>query len=334
MSLVWTLLALALALGAVAAALARRLHAARGHAARLGSRLASVLAGDSVGLAVWNAAGRLVACNPRFRDFYPGTPLRPGLEMEDLLRFTAARGLIQAPDDQVESWVGARLAGLREASRDVVRTADGRWLDIRIAPSDHGEVLMLYVDVTGARDAGAALADRDRELASRTADRDLLQRALDAASAAGSFESAARQVNGLVCRWAGWPVGHAYRAAPDGSRRLDPVPEAAAIDGDDFEPLRPALARERPSAGDGLAGRVMQSGRVIWVANVESDPTFSAERRASMPGIRGACGVPVTCGTQAAAVLEFLSREPLVPSDSATRMLAAVGRILGSVLDR
>ena len=324
MSFVWAVLTLTL--GAVAALLARRLHAARDHASRLGARLATVLAGDSVGLAVWNAGGRLVACNPRFREFYPETPIRPGLEIEDLLRFTATRGLVQAPEDQIESWVGARLNGVREASRNVVRTADGRWLDMRIGPTDHGEILMLYADVTDVHDAGAALVDRDRQIENRAADLDLLHGAIDATSAARSFDSAVRQVNRLICRWAGWPVGHAHRAALDRDRRLDPMPEALVTDGDDIEPLRAALA--------GLAGRVVQSASVVWVANVESDPTFSAERRGRMPGIRGACGVPVTCGTQVVAVLEFLSREQLVPSEPASRLLGSVGRILGAMPGR
>ena len=101
-----------LALAAAAFLLARRLHAARGHAARLGARLAAVLAARGAGLAVWSRDGRLVACNPRFREFYPDVPIRPGVELEDLVRATVTRGLVQVPEAEVEG-VGAGAAGGR-----------------------------------------------------------------------------------------------------------------------------------------------------------------------------------------------------------------------------
>ena len=321
----------ALALAAAVFLLARRVHVAREHAARLGGRLAAVLAGRAAGLAVCSPAGRLVACNPRFREFYPDMPLRPGLELEDLVRATVTRGLVQVPEDEVEAWVQARLAGARAAVCDVVRTADGRWLEMRIGPSDGGETLLLYTDVTAAREAAAELAARDAQLDGRAADLALLQAALAIAGEAGSFEAAARRINERVCRWAGWPVGHVWRAA-DGGAALAPCPEALVTDGDGFGPLRAALAAERPARGEGLAGRVLQAGRVVWVANAESDPTFPAERRASMPGIRGACGVPVRRGEQVVAVLEFLAREQLVPGEAAARLLESVGRALGSAV--
>ena len=319
-----------LALAAAVFLLARRLHAARDQAARLGARLAAVLAGRAAGLAVWSPEGRLVACNPRFREFYPDVPIRAGLELEDLVRFTVTRGLVQVPEAQVEAWVQARLAGARAAACDVVRTADGRWLEMRVGPSDGGETLMLYTDVTTAHEVAAALAERDAQLDGRAADLELLQAALAAAGEAGSFEAAARRINEQVCRWAGWPVGHAWRAV-DGGAALAPCPQTLAIDGDGLEPMRAALAAERPARGEGLAGRVLQAGRVVWVANAQSDPTFPAARRASMPGIRGACGVPVKRGEQVVAVLEFLSREQLVPVEGTARLLESVGRALASV---
>ena len=327
-----------LALAAATWLLARRLRAARGHAARVAARLAAVLAGAGAGLAVWNAGGRLVACNPRFREFYPDVPLEPGQDLEDLVRFTATRGLVQVADEQVDAWVRARLDGARAGLRDVVRAADGRWIEMRLGPSGGGETLMLYTEVTEAQEAGAALAARTAQLERRAADLDLLQRALDAAGEAGSFDAAAQRINALVCRWAGWPAGHAWRVASDGAA-LAPRPATLALDGggaldeDGCALLRAALAAERPRRGEGLAGRVLHAGRTVWIANTESDPTYSAARRASMPGIRGACGVPIKRGEQVVAVLEFLSREQLAPAERSTRLLESVARILGAVPD-
>ena len=116
MSVVWAVLLLlppVLAIGL----LARRLHQARAHAARVEARLAAVLAAAGSGLSVWTAEGRLAACNARFRELYPGVPIKPGLELEDLLRLTAARGLVQVAEDDTEAWVQARLTGVRGGER-------------------------------------------------------------------------------------------------------------------------------------------------------------------------------------------------------------------------
>ncbi len=322
-----------LALAAAAFLLARRLHAARDHAARLGARLATVLAGRAAGLAAWSADGRLLACNPRFREFHPDLPLRPGLALEDLVRATVARGLVQVPEAEVEAWVQARLAGARAETCDVVRTADGRWLEMRIGPSDGGETLMLYTDVTAAHEAAAALAERDAQIDGRSAELALLQAALAIATEADSFEAGARLINERVCGWAGWPAGFAWRVVDDGSA-LEACPETLVVDDENLQPLQAALAAERPARGEGLAGRVLQAGRVVWVPNTESDPTFPAARRTSLPGLRGACGVPVVRGAQVVAVLEFLAREQLVPSEATTRLLEGVGRALGTVPER
>ena len=81
-------------------------------------------------------------------------------------------------------------------------------------------------------------------------------------------------------------------------------------------------------------GRALQSERIVWIANLESDPTFSSERRAVMPGIRGACAVPVKSRGQVVAVLEFLSREQLAPASSATRLLRGIADAVGLAYDR
>ena len=233
MSLLWALplVLLAVLLLAVLFLVARRLHEARERGARLGSRLAALLASHSAGLSVWNAHGRLVACNSRFREAYPGVPIKLGLELEDLMRFTVTRGLIQVPDDETDSWVHRHLARFREASQQVFRTADGRWLEVRSVPTDRGEVLLLYTDVTDARDAELALGERSRQLESQSAELALLRQAVDIAATAGSFESVVQQVVDHVCDWSGWPIGHAYRITRDDREQLEPMRPWRSADG-------------------------------------------------------------------------------------------------------
>jgi len=309
--------------------LARRLHQARDRVGHLQARLASVLGRDSTGVSIWGPDGRLVACNERFREFYPDVPIKRGLELEDLVRFTATRGLVQVPEEELESWVAACLSGRQESRRDVVRAADGRWLALDIGPTDRGETLMLYTDVTDGHDAEVVGTELTAQLAARTAEVHLLLHLVDAISNQDSFDTAAGRLVALVCEWAEWPVGHVYRI--DSNTSLASPIRATVHASEAFDTLRTALQSEEPHPAADLAERVFRSGRVVWVANLGSDPTFSDERRAVMKGIRGACGVPITRDERVVGVIEFLSPAPLVPSPSRTAVLKAAGAILGSV---
>ena len=329
MSVAWAVLLLLPPVLAVGL-LAHRLHRTRAGAARVEARLAAVLAAAGSGLSVWTTAGRLVACNARFRELYPDVPLKPGLELEDLLRFTVTRGLVQVPDVETEAWVQARLAGVGERARTVVRTAAGGWLEIQAAPVDGGETLLLYTDVTDAEEVRGESAERKRQLAGRTADLELLRGVLAAADAGEPLEAAVARVVALVCDWAGWPVGRAWRAAGNDPPLLEPLPAALVTSGSDYEALRPMLADEPSADADSLALRAARAGRVVWVADVEGDPAFQGGGRPELPGIRGACAVPVRSGGKVVAVLEFLSSEQLVPAEPATRLLESAALMLGA----
>ena len=329
MSMVWAVLLLlppALAIGL----LARRLHQARTRAARVEARLAAVLAAAGSGLSVWTAGGRLAACNDRFRELYPDVPIKPGLELGDLLRFTATRGLVHVPEEETEAWVQARLAGVREGSRTVVRTAAGPWLELRAAPVDGGETLLLYTDVTDAEETRGELADRSRQCDRLSADLELLRGVLAEAAAGEPLEAAAARVVAHVCTWGGWPVGRAWRVAGGDPPRCEPLQDALVVRGAEYAPLRPLLEDDPAADGDSLAVRAARAGRVVWVASVEGDPAFQAAGRAALPGIRGACAVPVRSGPAVVAVLEFLSPAQLVPSEAATRLLDSVALMLAA----
>ena len=329
---VWVVLLVVVSLMAALALVARRLHTTRERLDRMESRLAAVLEGSDAGLAVWDPDGRLMASNERFREFYPTVQLKPGLVFEDLTRFTATRGLIQLPEDQIETWVEERLAGFGDVGHDLVRTSDGRWLEIDTRPTGSGEVLLLYTDTTHVREAEAALSDRSERLTRKAADLALLTDAIRIASTEMTPESATAAVVELVCAWAAWPVGYAYRVSgPGDDLVLDPMP-AWFADADVLDTcpgLRAMVEQRRLKRGEGTAGRALYTGRVSWIPNVAVDPSVGTEARSAMAGIRGACAVPVKHGDAVVVVLEFLARQQLVPDPSATRLLEATAETLG-----
>ena len=331
---VWVLLPVAFVLVAALALVARRLNTTRERLDRLESRLAAVLEASDAGLAVWDPDGRLLVCNKRFREFYPTVQLKPGLVFEDLTRLTATRGLVQMPEDQMETWVDARLAGFGDVGHDRLRTSDGRWLQIDMRSTGSGEVLLLYTDTTHLLEIEATLSDRSEQLARQSADLTLLIDAIRIASMETSPESATAAVVALVCVWAAWPVGYAYRVSgPSDDLMLDPMP-AWFADADAVQTcpgLRTMVEQRRVKRGEGPAGRALDTGRVSWIPHVAVDPAIEPETRSAMAGIRGACAVPVKHGDAVVVVLEFLAREQLVPDPSATRLLEAVAGTLGRV---
>ena len=317
----------------------RRLRQTQARLGRMESRLAAVLAGPDAGLSVWDPEGRLVGFNRRFKEFYPDAPLKPGLVFEDLMRYTANRGLVYFPDadddEEIERWVSERVQHFGTSSHDVFRTPDSRWLDVFTRSTDAGEVLLLYSDTTDTRETDATMTDRGHQLERHGADLRLLADVIRAGQGETAESAAARMVE-HVCAWSGWPIGFVYRvvAGESGAVSFD-IAASWYDDADDnsrFAKLRALVASERRQDGDGVAGRAHRTGRMVWVPNVSVDPTVGPDRRAVMTGIRGACAVPVTVDGQVVAVLEFLSSDQLTPDPTTTVLLKATAEMLASVL--
>ena len=329
---VWVLLLVVVTLAAALTRVARRSHTTLERLNRMESRLAGVLESSDTGLAVWDPDGRLIACNARFREFYPTIQLKPGLVFEDLTRFTATRGLIRLPEDEIETWVAERLAGFGTVGNDRLRTSDGRWLEVATRPTGSDEVLLLYTDTTHGRETEAALSDHSDRLARQSADLTLLTDTIRIASTETVPESATAAVVALVCAWAAWPVGYAYRVSGSGDDlMLDPMPAwvADASAGETYQGLRTMVEQRRLKRGEGTAGRALFTGRVSWIPNLAVDPSVDTEARSAMSGLRGACAVPVKDGDAVVVVLEFLAREQLVPDPLRTRLLEAAAETLG-----
>ena len=335
--MIWVWVVLLTLLTLVLAIVARRLHSTRERFSQVESRLAGVLEMSDAGLAVWNQQGRLVACNKRFREFYQTIELKSGLVYEDLTRFTATRGLIQLAEDNVETWVQDRLTGFGDPSHEVCRTPDGRWIEIDHRSTDSGEVLLVYTDISQRGETETRLSDHTDHIERQAAELTLLVDAIRIGSHQVNPDLAIAELVECVCVWAEWPVGYAYRAVRNSDDVvLNPIPAWFVESGsqETFDDLQEIVARRQIKKGDALVGRVLHTGRLSWIPNVTVDPSVDAEVRSAMTGIRGICAIPVKAGNETVAVLEFLSREQLVPDPATTRTLEAVASTLTGVFQR
>jgi two-component system sensor histidine kinase/response regulator len=123
---------------------------AQQEAARSRAQLMEAIEALDAGFAMYDEHERLVVCNQRYRDFYPGVAalLRPGVRFEDVVRRWAEFSSRVDTERDVDSYVAMRLEefragmGLREAQ------VGSRWLRMEDSRSAQGLTVSLRTDIT------------------------------------------------------------------------------------------------------------------------------------------------------------------------------------------
>jgi nitrate/nitrite-specific signal transduction histidine kinase len=171
-------------------------------------------------------------------------------------------------------------------------------------------------------------------LRQQTASLQLLQGAASAANKAKSIENAIQSCLESICEFGGWPVGHAYMVAEDGTGELLSSKIWHLDDPERFKILRDVSETHRLGPGPGLAGRTLASARPTWIADVTEDPTFRRAKWASDIGVKAGFAFPVLVGEEVVAVLEFFSTEARDSDETILEVMEAVGTQLGRVVVR
>jgi PAS domain S-box-containing protein len=86
--------------------------------------------------------------------------------------------------------------------------------------------------------------------------------------------------------------------------------------------------------GIGLPGRVWESGKPDWVADVRLDPNFPRAEVARDAGLAAAMCFPVTSRHGTEALIEFFTTAPLEPRGPLLSTAASMGRRVGDALHR
>jgi PAS domain S-box-containing protein len=86
--------------------------------------------------------------------------------------------------------------------------------------------------------------------------------------------------------------------------------------------------------GVGLPGRVWESARPAWIADVTQDSNFPRARVAAREGLHGAMGFPIVLGGSVFGMLEFFSRTIREPDQGLLEMLGAIGSQIGQFVER
>ena len=222
---------------------------------------------------------------------------------------------------------------LGAAAREVVgRRKDGSPIDVELSSSEMwygGDRMFIGV----LRD-NTARKQADEALRQKTAFIELSKITAAAANEASSVEEALETCVAEVCRHFGWPAGHAYVPAQDGSGELSPSMIWHLTDPEKFLVLRQITMRSRFAPGQGLPGRVLATRGPVWIADVRNDSNFPRAQAGEDMGITSAVGFPVLIGTEVAAVLEFFAEDAIEPDEAALDAITHIGKQIGRVIER
>lgn len=168
----------------------------------------------------------------------------------------------------------------------------------------------------------------------------LLQQVAAAANEAETMGDALGGVLDLLCRYTGWPVGHAFHRSGDptstalSSTALSSTAHWRLSDPNRYAPWREATEACAFKSGVGLPGRAWEAEAPVWMTDIAAEANFPRRDDALRLGLKSGFALPVLVGGQVTAVLELFTTEVTLPNTSLLDMLPYVGAQLGRVAER
>lgn len=123
-------------------------------------RLVDAIESISEGFALFDGEDRLVTCNGRYRELYPGIAdaIVPGTPFAVIARTAAERGVIQDAVGRVDAWLEGRLARHRDPRGPQLHAqSDGRWIQVNERRTRDGGTVAVFTEVTELKRAEHAL---------------------------------------------------------------------------------------------------------------------------------------------------------------------------------
>ncbi|BCJ49598.1 hypothetical protein Asp14428_10730 [Actinoplanes sp. NBRC 14428] len=271
------------------------------------------------GVAVCDAAGRIILLNPVLRGFFgedsAAVPLKEWAERFSLRHHDGSE--LHADDLPLLRALAGEVvehAGLLATDRE----GRPRWLTINARPvrDHHGAVA----------GAVAAVHDVTAEYRSR-----IYQACKNEVLKALAESRSAAEARGKVVRTVGATLGWRYVRL----WLVDPVtdrlrPEATYA-GPDERPLPVPASMAR---GRGLAGLCWQRGELIWVPDIHADGAPILPEVVSATDCRAAGAVPVLSGEHVTGVMTFFSYDPQEPEPALALLLSGIAGSVGAHLEQ
>ncbi len=203
-----------------------------------------------------------------------------------------------------------------------VYRADGRpmWISQNVRGVRDAQGQLLYVEGTVEDITSEWLAERRRALLYSTG-RTLAE--------ADTVAEARPKILQAICEILEWDMGAVWDV--DKAANVLRCVEVWHRPNIDIEQFEAAASRMTVPPGEGLAGRVWQSGELDWIPDIP--PTFVSAEIALSNGMRSAFGIPVRAGAEVIHILEFFSPKVFHADPELLQMLGAIGIQLGHMIE-
>ncbi|HVL81413.1 MAG TPA: SpoIIE family protein phosphatase [Actinomycetota bacterium] len=286
-------------------------------------RLAELL--ETIDAVVWEADAhreRFTYVSPRAEAML-GHPVRRWLAEEGFWQ----RELLHPEDrEQTTGWCRSRSDAGRDHDVEYrAVTADGGVVWIR-------DVVTVLRDEQGrpARTRGVMFDITERKMAER---RRAVQLAVTRVLAeARSLEEAAPRILQGICQALDWAVGELWLVDRSADViRCEEIWNVPELDGTEFVDHS---WRFRFRQGDGLPGRIWDTGRPIWISDVTTDDRFPRSQLAVQAGLRSAFGFPISARGEILGSVELFGRRVHERDEELLELAAAVGSQIGQFVER
>jgi PAS domain S-box-containing protein len=124
----------------------------------------------------------------------------------------------------------------------------------------------------------------------------------------------------------GWDLGATWEVSSDDDLRCVAVWQASEAETREFRSLS---ERIRLARGEGLPGRVWESGEPAWIVDVVADANFPRSQAAANAGLRAALCFPIQGPGEVVGTMEFFTRKLAEPNDELLSSMVVLGSLVG-----
>jgi PAS domain S-box-containing protein len=129
----------------------------------------------------------------------------------------------------------------------------------------------------------------------------------------------------------GWRLGSVWELDPDDGLLRCVRTWHSGEPAEEFERLSESLVLR---AGEGLPGRVLESGEPAWLADAPTDGNFPRAPAARRLGVHAGCAFPLRSARGVVGVMEFFADDLREPDERLLATMAALGSQVGQFVAR
>jgi len=174
-----------------------------------------------------------------------------------------------------------------------------------------------------------------RDLYQRQRDLEFLSTIAMMANQAGSVSEVLASALQYICHFTGWPAAHAYLIGGEGAaRRMRPTGIWYHDPDLDISEMLSATKKLVCAPGEGLPGKVWESGAPVWFADLATNGDFLRRNSALRSGLRVAFSAPILVRSEVVGSLEFFGPNPMPEDDALLGLTAKASTQLGRTIER